>query len=292
MINVEWLQRLEAQRGDLTKREQEIVDYIEEHFSEFARLSMQDLVDATNTSRPTVHRLCTKLGYNGFKACKQALLQYTRSMRTALPDIDPSALTPRRASDDAMQDAASAFELFQHAFSVDARALQQTAVTFTANQIDDLVRLIRAASTVYCVGYQSGVFPARFLAERLSRVHIRTHLATGDQRAVLDAVFALDTGDLLLLCEYQKSFDLHVTLCDLARKRGARVILLTDYPTSPAVSRADEVLIAHRGLSGFQNSMAVPMTMVNGLLLAVEFALGPEREHWLQEWDDWQSYRD
>ncbi|MBD3306334.1 hypothetical protein GF339_08010, partial [candidate division KSB3 bacterium] len=51
MSTIEWVQRLEAVRFDLTKREQEIVTYLEDHVETVPQLSMQDLVNATNTSR-------------------------------------------------------------------------------------------------------------------------------------------------------------------------------------------------------------------------------------------------
>ncbi len=82
MINIEWVQQLESVRYTLTKREQEIVNYLEEHFETLPRLSMQEVVDATRTSRPTVHRFCVKMGYNGFKAFKQAMHQLNQSLKS------------------------------------------------------------------------------------------------------------------------------------------------------------------------------------------------------------------
>jgi DNA-binding MurR/RpiR family transcriptional regulator len=287
MINIEWVQRLESVRSQLTKREQEIVNYLEEHFESLPQLSMQDVVDATNTSRPTVHRFCGKMGYNGFKAFKQAMFHLSQSLKSPVLDFTPRTLTPKIASDDAVAEINSSFELFQKGFTVDIQALQRTAVTFSEPQIARIVEYIRQANTLYCVGYESAMFPARFLAERLSRLQKKVQIATGEQRHILDLLFSITAGDLLFLFEYHKSFDLDVKLLERSRKRGAKTVVMTDYPTSPVVTRADETLIVHRGLPGFKNSMAVPMTVVNNLLLAVEFALGDKRAEYLQEWDAW-----
>ncbi|MBD3306335.1 hypothetical protein GF339_08015 [candidate division KSB3 bacterium] len=99
MSTIEWVQRLETVRFDLTKREQEIVAYLEDHVDTVPQLSMQDLVNATNTSRSTVHRFCVKMGYSGFKAFKEAVQHFTRSLKP--PQWQ---LTPKLASDAALSD--------------------------------------------------------------------------------------------------------------------------------------------------------------------------------------------
>lgn len=167
------------------------------------------------------------------------------------------------------------------------QALQQTAATFSEPQMRRIVPLLRQARTLYFTDYQSAIFPARFLAERLSRLGHKTQLAAWEQRYMLDILSSIAEYDLLFLFEYHKDFAFHVILFELAKRRGAQTILMTDYPMSPLVTRAAETLIMHRGLAGFQNSMAVPMTAVNGLLLAVEYQIGDkERTRALQEWEE------
>ncbi len=290
VINAEWIHRLESVRFKLTKREQEIVDYLEEHFELLPRLSMQDVVDATNTSRPTVHRFCKKVGYHGFKAFKQAMSQLAQSLKPSIQDFNPRTLTPKDASDDAIAGATSLFELFLKGFTVDIQALQQTAAMFSEDQITRIANLIlKEESMLYCVGYETAVFPARFLAERLSRLKKKVHLATGEHRCIIDGVFSITAEDVLILFEYHKDFDFDLKILERVRKRGAKTIVMTDYPTSPVVARADETLIVHRGLPGFKNSLAVPMNAVNNLLLAVEFEMGPDLPLILQEWDEWNT---
>ncbi len=287
VMNVEWIHRLEASRDKLTKREQEILDYLEEHFEQLSRFSMQDVVDATNTSRPTVHRFCEKMGYRGFKAFKDAMSRFARTLESPTIAFNPNTLTSWKASEDAVSNANSAFELVQKSFQVDIHALQQTAATFTQEQIARIVTLLLHADTRYLVGYQSGIFPARFLAERLSRLGQKTQLATGEKRAIIDFLYPLSQDDVLVLFEYHKDFDFHTNIFEKAQQRGAQTILMTDYPTSPLVTRAAETLIVHRGLAGFKNSMAVPMTAVNALLLAVEYQIGDkESTRRLQEWEE------
>ena len=285
MMNFDWAQRVEASRFQLTKREAEILAYLEAHFDALHQLAISDIVAATNTSRSTVHRFCVKMGYEGFKEFKQAMNRYNRAIKFPAPQT-PLDLTPKSASDAAMLEAASAFDLFQKAFFVDMQGLQQTAALYSEAQIARIVARLVKANTLYLVGYQTGAFMAQFIGERLSRLKKRVQIATGEKRRIKDLVFPIEAGDLLWLFEYHKQFDFHLQLVEFAQQRGAATLLMTDYPTSPLIVRVDDALLAHRGLPNFKNSLAVPMTVVNGLQLAYEFEMGDKRSAALQEWDE------
>ena len=139
MMNFDWAQRVEAIRFQLTKREAEILAYLEAHFDALHQLAISDIVAATNTSRSTVHRFCVKMGYEGFKEFKQAMNRYNRAIKFPAPQTPPLELTPKSASDAAMLEAASAFDLFQKAFFVDMQGLQQTAALYSEAQIARIV---------------------------------------------------------------------------------------------------------------------------------------------------------
>ena len=102
---------------------------------------------------------------------------------------------------------------------------------------------------------------------------------------IKDLLFSITNADVLFIFEYHKNFDFHLKLGNFAQKRGAKIILMTGYSTSPVVTLANETLIVHRGMTSFKHSMAVPMTVVNNLMLAVEFTLGDKRQAFLEEWN-------
>ncbi len=286
----EWAQRLQQVRYQLTKREWDIVAYIEAHFDALYQYSMQDIVDATNTSRSTVHRFCEKLGYDGYKEFREAMIAYHDTIAAAPAPFPSREVTPKTASDAAMSEATSAFDIFQKGFAVDMHALHNAAAMYSEAQIDRIVAQISNAKTIYCVGYETGAFMAQFIGERFSRLKKRMQIVTGEPRRIRDLVFPIQAGDLLLLLEYTKAFDLYLALVTLAKRRGAATLLMTDYPTSPLIVHVDEALLVHRGLPNFKNSLAVPMTVVNALQLAYEFELGEQtRTAALQEWDDFAS---
>ncbi|GAK51213.1 transcriptional regulator, RpiR family [Candidatus Moduliflexus flocculans] len=290
MNTFEWAQRLQKARYQLTKREWDIVAYIEANFDVLHQYSMQDIVDATNTSRSTVHRFCEKLGYDGYKEFRDAMIAYHDTIAAAPAPFPTRDLTPKTASDAALSDAASAFDIFQKGLIVDMNALHNAVAMYSEAQIARITAMISNAKTIYCVGYETGAFMAQFIGERFSRLRKRMQIVTGESRRIKDLVFSMQSGDLIWLLEYTKAFDLYQGVVALAKQRGAATFLMTTYPTSPLIVRVDEALLVHRGLPNFKNSLAVPMTIVNSLQLAYEFEMGADkRTAALQEWDEFAS---
>ena len=285
MVNAGWIQRVEATRLLLTKQEQNIIDYLQTNFSGLSHFSIEDLADVTNSSRPTIYRLCRKMGYKGFKELKEAMSDLNQSIVASTDEFNSMLLTPGIASDDALQETESAFEIFQRGFAVDIQALQRTAVMCSEEQIKRLVNMILQAEIVYSVGYETSCFPAKFLAERLSRLRKRVQIAVGEQRYIIDMIFPMSNKDIVMLFEYHKNFPLDMEILQFARAHDTKTILLTNYPTSPAIPLADETLVIPRGSVKFKHSMSIPMTFVNNLLLAVEFTLGDQRAEALQQWE-------
>lgn len=65
---------------DLTYTEETIRDFILEHPQTFIDLSIKDLSKQCNVGMASVARLCTKLGFSGFKAFKVAFLKDFKDM--------------------------------------------------------------------------------------------------------------------------------------------------------------------------------------------------------------------
>ncbi|PID55636.1 hypothetical protein CSB45_15085 [candidate division KSB3 bacterium] len=73
-----------------------------------------------------------------------------------------------------------------------------------------------------------------------------------------------------------------------AKQHNTKTNLLTNEPTSPAISLADETAVVPRRSVKFKHSISdsksVPMTVVNNLLFAVEFTLDKQAKEALDEW--------
>ena len=63
----------------LTKSQRKVVDYILENIETAARMTIQDISEATNVSIATISRLTKKLGYGSFQDMKLKIYENTQN---------------------------------------------------------------------------------------------------------------------------------------------------------------------------------------------------------------------
>ena len=60
-----------------------------------------------------------------------------------------------------------------------------------------------------------------------------------------------------------------VTGMRYAKERGAKLIALTDLPTSPIAKISDYILLARSDMASFADSLTAPLSVVNALLVSI-----------------------
>ena len=77
-----------------------------------------------------------------------------------------------------------------------------------------------------------------------------------------------------------------------ARQHGAQVIGMTDGVMSPLREESDICLCAHTDMSGFVDSLAAPLSLINALIvsLGIEPAHGEPSEHFKRLEGIWNAH--
>jgi len=79
----------------------------------------------------------------------------------------------------------------------------------------------------------------------------------------------IEEDDCLFMYSFSCYSEINYHLLDIAHKKGAKIILITDYYTSPLASKSDIVVIAKVDGLGFTNSYVAPLSISEVILLAV-----------------------
>lgn len=87
--------------------------------------------------------------------------------------------------------------------------------------------------------------------------------------SAIEQIMDIEQGDCLFVYSFPRYSKIHQTLMELARQKGAKVILMSDRRTSPLANKADVVLVAQIDGLGFANSYIAPMSISEVLILAV-----------------------
>ncbi len=248
-----------------TRSEAVLMEFVTSFPHQAAFMSLKDLCQATHTSKPKVIEFYKKLGYTGYKNFLEGVKGFYEH------HIDSY-----RASTITFKKIKSIDELLQAAIQIDIKALSRMAGYISTDDLLQSARSILDAERIYIFSPGTGYYPGHFLYERLKRYRLDTHLVGNDAQHLAEEIYPMDKNDLLLVFHYFPESKIFEGVMRLAKDAGATVILITGSIYLNLVSLSNKVLFINRGDIEFKNSMAVPMTFANLLLLTVELLGGED----------------
>lgn len=219
--------RIRMMMPHLTPLEARIVEMVlgKRDFDENTQL--KEIAADAGVSEPLIIKIVKKLGYAGFRDFRTALTDYNRQPTTELHQ----ELSP----DDKGR------ELAQKVFRTSLHALEETLAIFDPDSFERAADLIFNARQRDFYGIGGSAQIARDVAHKFLRIGVRTSVFD-DAHMMLMSASLLTEGDVAIGFSHSGTTTAVIEPLELARKRGARIIVLTNYATSPLAAIADVVL--------------------------------------------------
>lgn len=220
------LEQISSEYYSLTAAEKKTADFVLSHLQETQYMSITELSEASGVAEATVSRFCRRLGYRGYNAFKLAIANTTsQQAQWANP------LSGEVTDGDTLESMA------QKLCSANVSAITQTMDLIDPDAIRATVDLLEAAGKVLCMGQGGSMILASEAAHLFSTVSGK-FLAVSDSHSQAVAASMLDKDDVILYFSYSGStLDMMQTL-KLARRRGAKIILITRFVKSPGAELA------------------------------------------------------
>lgn len=244
---------------DLTAAEKKTADYVMKHHDETQYMSIAELADASGVAEATVSRFCRRLGYKGYNAFKLAIAN-----AAAVDRHGGDQLSGQILEDDSLED------MSRKLYSADLAAMAQTLERLDAERIGAAVDCLEKAGKVLCMGQGGSMVMASEAAHLFSTVSGK-FFPVSDSHSQVIAAANMDENDALLFFSYSGATREMSETLNVARSRGARVILITRFPRSPGAALADVVLCCGSNESPLQLS-SVPAKIAQLFLMDVLFS--------------------
>ena len=250
---------------DLTAAEKKTADYVMKHHDETQYMSIAELADASGVAEATVSRFCRRLGYKGYNAFKLAIANAAAVGRHGGDQLSGQIL-----EDDSLED------MSRKLYSADLAAMAQTLERLDAERIGAAVDCLEKAGKVLCMGQGGSMVMASEAAHLFSTVSGK-FFPVSDSHSQVIAAANMDENDALLFFSYSGATREMSETLNVARSRGARVILITRFPRSPGAALADVVLCCGSNESPLQLS-SVPAKIAQLFLMDVLFSVFCRRD--------------
>ncbi len=206
--------------GDLTPTERRIAEAVVAEPTLLAFGSVSDLASRVGTSRPSIVRFATKLGFDGYTQLQQHV-RGNLSRRLSSPSdrirSESDETVPVRTTID--ESIASVFEALE------------------GNRLAQLVSPLAAARTIWVLSGELSQAGARALHSGLSMVRPSVQLL--EEHSYGTDVSDAQRGDTAVVIDFMRYRRQIVAATRILKDAGVTIVAITDSPLSPLVELAD-----------------------------------------------------
>lgn len=241
----------------MSTSQQMIADVILQDPETTAFYNVSELAAKAGVSDSTVTRFSTFVGCSGFPALSRELQEFVRSRLTTSERFQ---LT--RAIENDKQRAVIQY------FEDDAQNLTMMMERIDFEAFERVIDSLTGARCVGIVCARSSVSLGFFLEFYLNLLNKQVILFTGEPRTV-DLLNQLGQDDVIVGIGFARYSRFTFDCLKYGREKGARIIAITDYPSSPLAECAHEVLFTPTGIPSHMDSFVAPLSLITALLRAM-----------------------
>jgi DNA-binding MurR/RpiR family transcriptional regulator len=250
------LARMRAAYPSLPPSERKVVDFILVRFEDVISMTLAELAQHSGVSDATVVRLCRSLGYSNFLALKIALTRVVpdspRQIHVSVQECDTSAMVGRKVLQTAIQ------------------AVQDTLDVMDDEAFERAVDLLRGADRILIAGVGTSGPLAHEMYNRLIRLRMNCHVHTDIYLQVVEAALLTDR-DVVVLISQNGTTAGPIRTAQEARRKGARIIVITGNAVSELSELADVILltVSHEVRLEAIDSRVVQHALIQALYVAL-----------------------
>ncbi|MEU6607755.1 MurR/RpiR family transcriptional regulator [Streptomyces shenzhenensis] len=248
----------------LSPGQRRIAQYLIEHITEAAFLSITDLAERVGVSQPSVTRFAAAVGFSGYPALRERLQSMALA---ALPGGGPGAAEELRSNE------------LQAAVDAEIANLENLRRDFAdPDRVIRVGRELSRSTPLTVLGLRISVSLAEYFAYAARRIHPDVRLVTRGGSVAYDALLQSREagGTWLLAFGMPRHAQETLTAIRVARGAGLRVALVTDLALGPLADEADVTFATGTGSRLVFDSYAAPGVLSAALLQAMTDA-DPER---------------
>ncbi len=277
------LNLLQDDKKKLSKSHRLIADYVLANSDKVAYMTASRLAEAVGVSESTVVRFAMELGFDRYQ-------DLTASAR----ELVRRKLTPNQRIRLANEQMTSS-DLIDKILCSDADRIRRTLENVNKDDFFRAAEMICEADSVFVVGVRSSSALASFLGYYLELFFANVKVITSQSGPeMLEKMIHLGPRDALVAISYPRYSKSIINAVDLAKKKQARIIAVTDSADSPIAKTADVRLLAQSDMASFADSLVAPLSILNALVAIIgklrEDAVSKAFGSLERMWDEYDVY--
>ncbi|MFS2223731.1 SIS domain-containing protein [Pantoea sp. B65] len=244
--------------SSLNNKERSIADWLLIKGNLSQGISIREAATALGVSEPMIVKVAKKLGYSGFRELRSALLAYF--------DVLPFEKEEEISEHDNLS------VVMEKVFTNSIQALKEAQSVADVNVINQAASLLHQAQHVVLLGVGGSASVCQDFEHKLLRIGIHSHTYS-DFHLMLMVACQLGEGDVMVVISQSGDTRELLNAVEIARKRGVRIICITNDDRSP-LSQSSDLSIFSPARSGpllGQNAVArvIQLNLLDTLFIAL-----------------------
>lgn len=252
------LENIEQRMNGFSKGQKSIAEFILHHYDKAAYMTAQKLGVAAQVSESTVVRFAFELGFDGYPEFQRQLQEIIKNKLTSVQRIEVA------------HEQIGSGDVLGKVMNIDIEKIRRTMEETSREDFNGAVDSILQARRIYILGARSALVLARFLALYFNIIFDNVKLVdTTSSSEMFEQIMRIGEGDIMIGLSFPRYSKRSAKAMEFASKSGAKVVAITDSPTSPIAEHADFFLQARSDMASFVDSLVAPLSLLNALIVAV-----------------------
>lgn len=272
--------RIQNNMSGFSKGQRLIAKYIMEHYDKVAFMTAARLGATVGVSESTVVRFAMEIGYSGYPELQRAMQEMIRNKLTSVQRME---VTANRIGEN---------DILDSIFSQDMEIIRRTMEETSHENFYRAADAIAGARKIYVLGARSSLALATFLSYYLHLLFENVLLVQATSEGeIFEQMIRIDENDVVIGISFPRYSRKAVKAMDFARKRGAKVVAITDSALSPLAEAADYLLLARSDIASIVDSLCAPLSLINALIVTIALKKSNEVKTVFKRLEDiWDEY--
>ena len=249
------------QSMNLTKTEKVIADYILDNINNIGLSTVTDISLKLGVSDTSIIRFIRLLGFAGFADFKNTMKE--RMLEHYNLNLSPSQKFTNT------KDKINSDNVVNDVFYKAIDNLSSTMLNLDDKLVNSIAECIIKSRNKYIIGFRGTSCCADYFTRKAVFFVPHLILCNMAESSVIEKLIDLNEEDCLVMFSFPRYSEINYSILELAKKRGSKIILITDRVTSPLVPYADYLLTVKIDGVGFTNSYVVPLCVAESLAILI-----------------------
>ncbi len=253
---VSTIELIESKLPEMSKGHKAIANYIIESYDKAAYMTASKLAEQTGVSESTVVRFTMELGFEGYPYFQAALKEELKSKLTSVQRLNYT----ERFADDATA--------IRDVIQGDMDNLKDTLANLDEEAMSAAVKEILGARKIFIMGLRSSSPLSSFMHFYMTLLFDEVvHIHSNSTNEVFEQIMSITDKDVMIGISFPRYSQRTINSMEYAKKRGAKIIVITDKDNTAMTEYADVKLFAKSSMASFVDSLAAPLSLINALLV-------------------------